>query len=199
MCFNNVVSILNRVYVKKTDDINSLNRARSHTDGEHGEETCPRLKSSSTWRGLMMIVICNAIILNCHYNQIKYLTFMLECRIMAPSLAISYIYFSRMFLKFVRRANSRHFVSGCCLFYGAIYSLVSNLLENKKKTKNRFLLLKNAQLKNYTCKTVYMVELASLQGFPLHFNGIKGNTRGFPSTPESLKKIILRVFFLPQS
>ena len=35
MCFNNVVSILNRAYVKKTDDINRVNRARSHTDGEY--------------------------------------------------------------------------------------------------------------------------------------------------------------------
>ena len=34
MCFNNVVSILNRAYVKKTDDINRLNSARLHTDGE---------------------------------------------------------------------------------------------------------------------------------------------------------------------
>ena len=34
MCLNNIVSILNRAYVKKTDDINRLNRARSYTDGE---------------------------------------------------------------------------------------------------------------------------------------------------------------------
>ncbi len=34
MCLNNVVSILNRAYVKKTDDINRVNRARSHPDGE---------------------------------------------------------------------------------------------------------------------------------------------------------------------
>ena len=33
ICFNNVVSILNRAYVKKTDDINTFNKARSHTDG----------------------------------------------------------------------------------------------------------------------------------------------------------------------
>ncbi len=41
VCFNNVVSMsqvfdyieLDRAYVKKTDDINTLNNARSHTDG----------------------------------------------------------------------------------------------------------------------------------------------------------------------
>ncbi len=35
MCLNNIVSILNRAYVKKTDDINRLNRVRLHTDGEY--------------------------------------------------------------------------------------------------------------------------------------------------------------------
>ena len=35
VCLNNIVSILNRAYVKKTDDINRLNRARSHTDSVH--------------------------------------------------------------------------------------------------------------------------------------------------------------------
>ena len=33
VCLNDIVSILNRAYVKKTDEINRLNRARSHTDG----------------------------------------------------------------------------------------------------------------------------------------------------------------------
>ena len=31
---NNVVSILNRAYVKKTNDINKVNRFRSHTDDD---------------------------------------------------------------------------------------------------------------------------------------------------------------------
>ncbi len=35
VCLNNVVSIFNRADVKKTDEINSLIRARSHMDGEH--------------------------------------------------------------------------------------------------------------------------------------------------------------------
>ena len=35
VCFNNVVSILNRAYVKKTDSINRVNRARSHMDSKH--------------------------------------------------------------------------------------------------------------------------------------------------------------------
>ncbi len=33
MCFNNVVSILNRSYVKKTNDINTVNRVKSDTEG----------------------------------------------------------------------------------------------------------------------------------------------------------------------
>ncbi len=33
VCFNNVVSILKRAYVKRLDDINRLHRARSHMDG----------------------------------------------------------------------------------------------------------------------------------------------------------------------
>ncbi len=37
-CFNIVVSILNKSYIKKTDDINRLNRARSHTDGDRGKK-----------------------------------------------------------------------------------------------------------------------------------------------------------------
>ncbi len=39
VCFNNVVSILNRAYVKRTDDINRLKNGRSHTDGEAGLKT----------------------------------------------------------------------------------------------------------------------------------------------------------------
>ena len=42
MCFNNFVSILNRPHVKKTDDINRLNRARSHTDGD--KDFCKKKK-----------------------------------------------------------------------------------------------------------------------------------------------------------
>ncbi len=36
MCFNNVGSILNRSYVKKTNDINTVNRVKLDTDSEFG-------------------------------------------------------------------------------------------------------------------------------------------------------------------
>ncbi len=37
MGLSNIVSISNRAYVKKTDDINRLNSARSNTDGDNEE------------------------------------------------------------------------------------------------------------------------------------------------------------------